>query len=109
MPVIRSVEVHAFLKFNTQPPKQLINSQPSDTPMMWVEGRVTRLVDPLAPMVEFPPMLPERVPEMVLADINGVKGRFYPIEQIPDKLLATYGVLDIVGEKIWGWFDAQVS
>lgn len=108
-PNVRRVEVHSFLKCNGQPPKQLANSQPADTPCMWVEGRVTRLVDPLSPTIEFPPMLPERVPEMVPADISGLKGRFYPIDQIPDKLLTAYGVRDIVGEKVWGWFDAAVN
>jgi hypothetical protein len=110
VPVVHAMEVHVALKFNSQPPKQLANSQPpGDVPVQWIEGRVTRVVDPISPMLEFPPMLPERVPEMIPADINGIKGRFYPIDQIPDKLLTTYGVFGIVGEKIWGWFDAQIA
>jgi hypothetical protein len=108
-PNVRSIECHAFLKCNGQPPKQLASSQPADTPMMWVEGRVTRTLDPAAPTVEFPPMLPEQVSEMIPADISGLKGRFYPIAQVPDKLLTTYGVFDILGEKIWGWFDPSVN
>ena len=108
-PNTRRIEVHAALKCDKKPPKQLIDSQPADTPMMWVEGRVTRLVDPLAPTLDFPPMMPEQVSEMVKANISGLDGRFYLIEQIPDKLLTTYGVQDLVGEQIWGWFDAQLK
>jgi hypothetical protein len=109
-PDTRLMEVHSTLKCNGNPPKQLVNSQPpADVPMMWCEGRVTRSFDPAAPTVDFPPMLPERVPEMIRADLNGLKGRFYPIAQLPDKLLTTYGVADIVGEKIHGWFDPDLN
>ncbi len=108
-PNTRPVEAHAYLKCDEQPPKQLADSQPTDTPLTWCRGWVTRLVDPQAPTVEFPPMMPESAASMLKVAIGGVKGRFYPIVQIPNAALQQFDLLGITGEAIWGWFDVGAN
>lgn len=109
IPNIRNYTVFAYLKFVDKPPKQLAATQPSDTPYYWVEGYVTSTIDPLAPNAPLPSALPSGIAtDGVKAVIGDRAGTFYPIARIYDTALDPYLPREILGEKIWGWFDINV-
>jgi hypothetical protein len=110
VPNSRDYVVSAYLKFKDKPPKQLMESQPLDTPCQWVEGYVTSVVDPLSPGVLLPSALPDGVLTPGLqAAIGDTVGVFYPVIRIYDTALDPYLDREILGEKIWGWFDVKSS
>jgi hypothetical protein len=108
VPSLRLYTVSAYLKFKEKPPKQFENSQPIDTPLTWVEGYITSVVDPLSPTVPLPSAMPDSLGSEGLPILLGDKaGTFYPISRIYDTALDPYLDREILGEKIWGWFDAK--
>ena len=109
VPTVRNYTVSAYLKFVAKPPKQIAATQPADTPYLWVEGYIASVVDPLLPNVPLPSALPDRVAtEGVAATIGDRSGIFYPIDRIYDTALNPYLDREILGEKIWGWFDVAI-
>ncbi len=106
IPNVRNYTVYAYLKFLDKPPKQVAATQPSDTPYQFVSGYVTSVVDPMMPNVPLPSALPGGIAiEGVKAVIGDRSGTFYPVTRIYDTALDPYLDREILGEKIWGWFD----
>jgi hypothetical protein len=110
IPNVRVYKVYALLDFVEKPPKQFANSQPNDSPMYWVDGNVTQVVDPLAPNVSLPAAVPDGAStEGLSATIGNRRGTFYPVTRIKETELDPYLDLSILGEEIWGWFDAKAQ
>jgi hypothetical protein len=107
VPNQRRLHVQAYLRVLDYPPKQFAQQQPGDKPMLWVEGYVSRVVDASNPSLWLPPELPDRVSEMVRASVGGVAGRLYLIPQVPNAAVQKYVNSMVLGEAIWGWFDAS--
>jgi hypothetical protein len=108
VPSFRMYIISAYLKFKEKPPKQFENSQPTNTPLTWVEGYITSVVDPLSPSVPLPSALPDSLgTEGLMTSIGDKAGMFYPISRIYDTALDPYLDREILGEKIWGWFDVK--
>ena len=104
-PNTRALQVYVYFK-DGQPPKQLQETQPKDTPMTWVDGYVSRVVDPLSPNVILPPAFPDTSLTRIPCTIgNDKKGSFYPIDRYPNAALNKYVPLAVLGEQVWGWFD----
>ena len=106
-PNTRSYDVHFYFKDGKQPQRQLAESQPKDTPMMWVEGYVTRVVDPLSPSVILPPSIPDTSSNCFPCTIGNLVGSFYPLELYQNAAIKQYVDPSILGEQVWGWFDAN--
>lgn len=110
IPNTRTYTVMALLDFVEKPPKQFANSQPNDSPMIWVDGNVTEVIDPLAPNVVLPAAMPDGISrEGLKATIGNTTGIFYPVTRIRETELNPYLDLSILGEEIWGWFDAKAK
>lgn len=106
IPNVRNYAVYAYLKFLEKPPKHIAATQPADTPYQFVSGYVTSVVDPLMPDAPLPSALPSGIAvEGLSAAIGDQTGTFYPIARIHDTALDPYLDREILGEKIWGWFD----
>lgn len=110
IPNVRIYTVKVLLDFAEKPPKQFANSQPNDTPMIWVDGNVTEVVDPLMPNVILPASMPGSISrEGLKATVGNTSGTFYPVIKIKETELNPYLDLSILGEEIWGWYDAKVK
>lgn len=105
-PNTRTLLVYLYFKDGSQPPKQLQESQPKDTPMSWVVGYVSRVVDPLSPTVTLPPAFPDTNLTRIPCTIDNAQiGSFYPIDRYENASLNKYVPLAVLGEQVWGWFD----
>jgi hypothetical protein len=110
IPNTRLYTVLALLDFVEKPPKQFASSQPNDSPMIWVDGNVTEVIDQLMPDVILPAAMPDGMARNGFkATIGNVTGIFYPVIKIKETELDPYLDLSILGEEIWGWFDAKAK
>jgi hypothetical protein len=106
----RDFRVYLYLKYDKLPPKQLQESQPRDVPMMWVEGYVTRVIDPLDESIDLPPNFPSSNLSQIPCTINGsTVGSFFPIPRIESGALHQYVDRSVLGQPIWGWFNSEVQ
>lgn len=107
-PNTKTYEVYLYLKDGLKPPRQYAESQPRDVPMVWVEGWVTRVVDPTAPNVIFPAAIPDTNLTRLPCEIDNNKaGSLYLIDRYANAAVSRYVSQEVLGEQVWGWFNEE--
>jgi hypothetical protein len=105
VPITTDYQIRCYLKSNSKPPKELEQSQPKNTPLTWIDGSITEVINLANPSQKLPPIMPSGTTEAITAVISGIHGTFYPIARVPSASQLLYIDQSIIGQKIWGWFD----
>jgi hypothetical protein len=95
-----TIVIRAKLKQNDRPPRDAVRNQTNNRPSIYMDGKCCS-----------PAQMPAGIAKDAIADceIDGFgKGRFYLYPVVPSAALVRLELQDITGQKIAGWFEAEV-